>query len=236
MSRPLPPEVYRRRRLVLVSGVLGVVLVVWLLVRAFTGAGDSGDSSAPASSPTPAPTEASEMPEGTVPASLTTGDSACDPQTVRITPSVPADQTAGADVTVALTISTSSSTACVLEASASELVVVIDDGSSPVYDSTSCRTSILSTPVSLSPEWATVTTATWNGRVSGAGCSDTEAYVAAGEYTLKLGTLGGEPGEVTFALAPAPPPPAPDPVATDPASPDPAATDPATDPEAVPVG
>ncbi len=54
--------------------------------------------------------------------------------------------------------------------------------------------------------------------------------MGAGEYTIKLGTLGGEPGEVTFSLGEAPPP-TPDPVV-----PDPAATDPAADPEAVPVG
>ena len=230
MSRPLPPEIYRRRRIVLVSGVLGVVLVVWFLVRAVTG-GDAADDASTKPTPTPTSTEATEVPEGTVPASLKAGDRACDPQTVRISPSVPADQTAGGDVAVVLTVSTSASTACVLEASASQLVVVIDDGDDPVYDSTSCNASILETPVSLSPDWATVTTATWSGRASGASCSDAEAFVGAGDYTIKLGTLGGEPGEVTFSLGEAPPPPAPDPVA-----PDPAATDPAADPEAAPVG
>lgn len=235
MSRPLPPEIYRRRRIVLVSGVLGVVLVVWFLVRAVTGGGPADDTES-TPTPTPTPTEAAELPQGTVPASLRTGDSACDPQTVRISPSVPVDQTAGADVAIVLTVSTTASTGCVLEASASELVVVIDDGSTPVYDSTSCRTSILSSPVSLSPEWATVVTATWNGRVSGSACSDAEAFAASGDYTLKLGTLGGEPGEASFSLGEAPPPPAPEPVVPDPAVPDPAATDPAADPEAMPVG
>ena len=250
MSRPLPPEIYRRRRIVLVSGVLGVVLVAWFLVRALTG-GDAADETSPTSTPTATSTEATDLPAGTVPASLRTGDEACDPQTVRISPSVPADQTAGADVAIVLTVSTTSSTACLLEASAAELVVVIDDGDGPVYDSTSCTRSILSSPISLSPGWATVTTATWSGRVSGAACSDAEAFVASGEYTIKLGTLGGEPGETTFALGEAPPPPAPEPVVPDPAVPDPAvpdpavpdpaatdpaATDPAADPEAVPVG
>lgn len=227
------------------SGVVGVVLVVWLLVRAVTGGDSAGDTSA-TPPPTPTATEAAELPAGTVPASLKTGDRACDPETVRISPSVAADQTAGADVTITLTVSTTASTACVLEASASELVVVIDDGSNPVYDSTSCAASLLGSPVSLSPEWATVTTATWSGRVSGSSCSDAEAFAASGDYTIKLGTLGGEPGEATFTLGEAPPPPAPDPVVPDPTVPDPAvpdptmptpaATDPAADPEALPVG
>lgn len=235
MSRPLPPEIYRRRRIVALSGVLGVVLVVWFLVRAVTG-GETTDDTSSTPTPTPTSTDATELPEGTVPASLTTGDQACDPQSVRISPSVPDDQTAGADVAIALTVSTTASTGCLLEASASELVVVIDDGNGPVYDSTSCTSSILSGPVSLSPQWATVTTATWNGRVSGSACSDAEAFVASGDYTVKLGTLGGEPGEATFSLGEAPPPPAPVPVVPDPTVPDPAATDPAADPEAVPVG
>lgn len=218
----------------LLAGVLGIVLVVWLLVRTLLGGDDAADE--PAATPTPSATEttAAEVPEGTVPVSLATGDAACEPSTVRVTPSVPADQTAGGPVQLALTISTSAAKPCVLEASASQLVVVIDDGDTPVYDSTSCNTSILTTPVRLSPEWATVTPVTWNGRVSGGSCSDAEAFVGAGSYTLKLGTLGGEPGDASFSLGEAPPPPAPP--APDPAVPDPAATDPAADPEAMPVG
>ncbi len=218
------------------SGVLGVVLVVWFIVRALTGGGDAADETSTTSTPTPTSTEATELPEGAVPASLKTGDRACDPQTVRISPSVAADQAAGADVAIVLTVSTTASTACVLEASASQLVVVIDDGSNPVYDSTSCNASILGTPVSLSPEWATVTTATWSGRVSGSSCSDAEAFAGSGDYTIKLGTLGGEPGEATFSLGEAPPPPAPEPVVPDPTVPDPTVPDPAADPEAAPVG
>jgi hypothetical protein len=224
VSRPLPPEVYRRRRVVALAGLLGVVLVLWLLVRAVAGGGGDSDAAAPTPTPTVTESTATELPEGTVPASLTTGDTACDPQTVRVSPSVPADQTAGAAVQVVLTVSTSASTACVLEASAAQLVVVIDDGSSPVYDSTSCNTSLLGTPISLSPEWATVTTVAWNGRASGSSCSEAEAFAGPGEYTIKLGTLGGEPGSAGFTLAPAPAPPAPAP--TDPAQPDPTQPDP----------
>ncbi len=214
----------------LLAGVLGIALILWLLVRTVLGGDDAADEGATAPTPTPTETEAVEMPEGTVPASLATGDAACEPSTVRVTPSVPADQTAGGPVQIALTISSSAAKPCVLEASASELVVVIDDGDNPVYDSTACTTSILASPVRLSPEWATVTTVTWNGRVSGGSCSDAEAFVGAGSYTLKLGTLGGEPGDTTFSLGGAPPPPAPvvpDPVVPDPAVPDPTMPDPA---------
>jgi len=229
VSRPLPPEVYRRRRIVAATGVLGIVLVLWLLVRAVTGGGGESTEATPTPTPTATETATTELPEGTVPASLTTGDTACDPQTVRVSPSVPADQSAGADVQIALTVSTTASTACVLEASAAQLVVVIDDGSSPVYDSTSCNTSLLAAPISLSPEWATVTTVTWNGRASGSSCSAAESFAGPGEYTIKLGTLGGEPGSAGFTLAPAPAPPAPAP--TDPAQPDPTQPDPNATPE-----
>ncbi len=237
MSRPLPPEIYRRRRIVLLAGLLGVVLVLWVLVRTVTGGGDAEPEADPTSTPTATET-AVETPEGTVPVSLTTGEGACKPQSVRITPSVPADQAAGGDVQILLTISSTATEACVLDADDAQLVVIIDDGDNPVYDSTACTTSLLASPVQLSPEWATVTTVTWNGRVSGGSCGAGEALVGGGSYTLKLGTLGGEPGDADFTLADAPPPPAP--VVPDPAVPDPAATpapDPAaTDPAAMPPG
>ncbi|MFT4299269.1 MAG: hypothetical protein QM597_06520 [Aeromicrobium sp.] len=210
MSRPLPPEIYRRRRIVVGVAALGLLVIVWLLGRALVG----GDDAEP--KPTATATTAQDLPEGTVVASLTTGQSACDPEKVRVTPAVPADQQAGGPVTVVLTISSTASQACVVEASAAQLVIVIDNGDGPVYDSTSCNASMLSGPVSLSPQWGTVTTVTWSGRVSGLTCSDSEAFVPGGDYTIKLGTLGGEPGEANFTLAD--PPATPEPVQPDPAA------------------
>ena len=208
MSRPLPPEIYRRRRIAVGLLALLVVVVVVLAVRAAFGGGDDTTSTS-TSTPSPSPSESAEQvaPDGTVPVSLTTGTEPCDPTTVRITPSVPAEQAAGGDVSVVLTVSSTQAEGCVLDAEAADLVVVIDDGQAPVYDSTACPTSLLATPVTLSPEWATVTTVTWSGRVSGGTCGDAEAFVPGGDYTLKLGTLGGEPGAVSFSLAEAPPAP-----------------------------
>ncbi|MFT4187535.1 MAG: hypothetical protein QM621_03030 [Aeromicrobium sp.] len=213
MSRPLPPEVYRRRRIVVGVGVLGLILLVWLIVRLLTGGG--GDEKDAEPTPTPTATETTqEAADGMVRVGLATSTEPCAPESVRIAPLVPEGQTAGADVQMTLGVSTSGDAPCLLDAAAAELVVVIDDGEAPVYDSTACPASLLTAPVALNPEWVTAVTVTWDGRVSGSTCGETEAAVPAGAYTVKLGTLGGEPGEAAFTLAEAPPAPEPTPSPT----------------------
>ena len=197
--------------------VLVLVLLVLLVLRLVSGGGEPEAAPKPTPSadpttettaePTRGPTEG--LPDGTVPVSLSAATGSCDPESVRISPTVPPDQTAGGPVRIDLAVSSSTAKPCTLEAAEADLVTVIARDGSPVYDSTSCRVSLLSTPITLNPQWVTVTSVAWNGRTSGATCSDAEALVPDGSYSLQLGTLGGEPGETTFTLAPAPPPPAP---------------------------
>lgn len=230
MSRPLSPEVYRRRRIAVAFAVLVLLLLVLLVLRLVSG-GDEPETApkpTPSADPTTEPT--AELPDGTVPVTLSAAAGACDPESVRISPTVPPDQTAGGPVRIDLAVSSTSAEPCTLEASEADLVTVIARDGSPVYDSTGCRVSLLSTPITLNPQWVTVTSVEWNGRASGATCSDAEALVGDGSYSLQLGTLGGEPGETTFTLAPAPPPPPP-PAPVEPAAP-PAETDQPTEPPA----
>lgn len=232
MSRPLPPEVYRRRRIAVGVVLLVLALLVLLAVRLLTGGDDPEAAPEPtptaSSEPTVEPTE--ELPPGIVPVTLSAATETCDPESVRIAPTVPPDQAAGGAVRIDLAVSSSAATACTLEAAEADLVVVIARDGTPVYDSTACTVSLLTEPVTINPQWMTAATVTWNGRVSGGSCSDAEALVGEGSYTLQLGTLGGEPGEATFTLAPAPPPP---PEPAEPAEP-PAETDQPTEPPADP--
>ncbi len=193
-QRPLPPAVYWRRRLL----VLAVVIALgWLGLRLL-----GGDDTAGPSDPVPAPQVVpAEVPtDGTYDASLPTASTACDPQQIRITPTVPAKQAAGQEVTIELVVS-GPAEPCTLEPGDADLIAVISANGGPVWDSTLCPTSLLTDPVSLAGGWSTVVSATWSGRGSGRGCSSDEAFVSAGTYTVKLGTLGGEPGETTFSLA-----------------------------------
>ena len=65
-----------------------------------------------------------------------------------------------------------------------------------------CRSSLLDVPVPLAAGWSTMVSVQWSGRRSGTGCSSDEPAAGAGTYTVKLGTLGGEPGEAAFSLQP----------------------------------
>jgi hypothetical protein len=104
-----------------------------------------------------------------------------------------------------------------------DAIAVISANDTAIWDSTVCKTSLLSQPVEISPQWATMTTVQWSGRGSGAQCAASEGYATPGKYTLQIGTLGGEPGKTSFTLdaRPAPPKPAPTPDPVPPADPAP---------------
>ena len=207
---PRRAAVYWRRRLVLVALVIAGV---WLALRLTTG-----DTSAPDPTATtaPAPPPAAVPTNGAFEVALNSDDRACDPQQVRITPTVPVDQRAGSSVDIALVVSTSQKGPCTLQPSDADVIAVISAGDTPVWDSTRCTTSLLTDPVQLAGGgWATVARTTWSGRRSGGGCGDGEDFVGGGRYTVQLGTLGGEPGEAGFTLGARPEPkPKPSPSAT----------------------
>ena len=195
-QRPLPPAVYWRRRLLIVAVVIALG---WVGLRLLSGDDDTAATSdadtAPQVVPAVVPTD------GTYDASLPTAATACDPQTVRITPTVPVEQPAGGEVTVELVVSSAETKPCTLEPDDADLIAIISANGGPVWDSTRCPTSLLTEPVPLAGGWSTVVATTWSGRSSGSGCSSSEPFAPAGAYTVKLGTLGGEPGETTFSLA-----------------------------------
>jgi len=196
-------RVYWRRRILL---LLVLVVIVWGAVKLIgTVRGDGKPDPAPttkaSASASPSASQATEQPDpGLLPVKLTSDAAACDAETVRITPTVPPKQQVGGDVAVDLLISSTSPTSCTLTPADAGLIAVIGSGSSTVWDSTRCSTSLLTDPVEISARWATMVRVEWSGRASGSKCSDDEAYAAVGDYTLKLGTLGGEPGKASFSL------------------------------------
>lgn len=199
-------RVYWRRRLLL---LVVVVLLVWGLVKLVEAVrGDDPEpSSGPASTPSatessgaPTPKPSQEPDPGLLAVTLGSDEAPCDPETVRITPTVPAHQQAGGDVDVDLAVSSTAASSCTLTPDDAGLVAVIGSGNSTVWDSTRCPTSLLADPVEISARWTTVVRVEWSARRSGGGCSDDEPYADAGDYVLKLGTLGGEPGKASFTL------------------------------------
>ena len=87
-----------------------------------------------------------------------------------------------------------------LDPADADLVAVISSGDTAVWDSAVCRSALLEDPVSLSPGWSTSVATSWSGRGSGPACSAKEGWASPGTYTLRIGTLGGEPGSAKFRL------------------------------------
>lgn len=175
-----------------------VIAGVWLALRLTTGG---------TSAPEPTATTAPVAPPAAVPTNgafeiaLSADERTCDPQKVRITPSIPTDQLAGASVRIDLVVSTTQQGPCTLQPSDADVIAVISANDKPVWDSTLCTTSLVTEPVNLAGGgWATVEPTAWSGRRSGQACGGSEDFAGAGKYTVQIGTLGGEPGEAGFVL------------------------------------
>ena len=128
------------------------------------------------------------------------------PQYIRITPSVPDGQQTRGPVDIGFTISSTSKKPCTFTALSSDLLAVISAGRTAIWDSTVCKTALLTEPGQVSPGWSTVVPVEWSGRGSGPACSKKEGWATPGSYTVQVGTLGGEPGKAKFTLQPAPKP------------------------------
>jgi hypothetical protein len=203
-QRRLPAEIYWRRRLLLLAAL---ILIAWLGLHFWPGAGDDERPvSAPVPTATPSPTPKPAPTDGTTTVALASGSSACDSESIRITPSVPDGQKTRGPVDIDLTLSSTSKKACTFTALSSDLLMVISAGKTAIWDSTVCKTALITDPVKLSPGWSTVVPVEWSGRGSGPACSKKEGWATPGGYTVQVGTLGGEPGKAKFTLNPAPKP------------------------------
>jgi hypothetical protein len=197
-QRRLPAEVYWRRRLLALAAVIALV---WLVLR-FVGGDDEPDPKPTAKATvktTAAPTVAAPV-NGVVDVTLISATRGCDPEKIRMTPTVEPGQFTKAPVKIGLVVSSTEKTACTLNPSSADMVAVISANKTPIWDSTVCKVDLLDDQVAVSPQWATLVTATWSGRGSGSKCSSKEGYATPGTYAVQIGTLGGEPGKTTFTL------------------------------------
>ena len=214
-QRRLPAEIYWRRRLLLLAAVIALV---WVVLQV-TGGDDEPDAKPAATpssgTPTVRPTPSVKV-NGIVDVGLTTSTKACDPQQIRITPTVRSGQPTKAAVAIGLVVSSTSSSACTLRPKDADVVAVISANGTPIWDSTVCKVSLLDDPVAVTPQWASLVRVQWTGRGSGSGCSPKEGYASPGTYTVQIGTLGGEPGKTSFTLKIAPRPAATSPTPTRP--------------------
>lgn len=196
----MPAEVYWRRRLLALAAVIALV---WLVLRFVGGDDEAGPKptakATATATATAAPTIASPV-NGVVNVTLVSASRACDPEKIRMTPTVEPGQFAKAPVKIGLVVSSTEKKACTLRPADADMVAVISANKTAIWDSTVCKAPLLDEPVAVSPRWASLVTATWSGRGSGARCTAKEGYASPGTYTVQIGTLGGEPGKATFRL------------------------------------
>jgi hypothetical protein len=212
--------VYLRRRLLLLAGV---ILLAWATVQ-FWPFSSSDDPVTTTTVSTPATSPTSVMPSATPLDASTTvklagGGKACDKKLVTLSPSVPSGQHARKSVAIDIAVTTTSSKPCLLKPTTVDPIAVIEHDAKDVWDSSICDKPLLPKSIQLSPNWATTLRVGWAPRESGKKCDDDEDWVSSGDYILRLGMLGGEPGSAKFTLEKPLPKPKPTPTASSSAKP-----------------
>ncbi len=194
--RRLPAEIYWRRRLLVLAAIL---LLVWGAVKLFDG--DDSPKPRAAAEPTvssaPTPTAAVNP---VTEAKLAAATKRCDPEKVRISPTVKDAQYSDEPVDMSFMLSTTQKESCIFDAKAADLLIVINANGSAIWDSSVCQEALFPEPVTIAAKWATAAHVTWSGRGSGSSCSKKESYGGPGSYLIRAATLGGEPGSDNFTL------------------------------------
>jgi hypothetical protein len=226
---PLPPGVYWRRRLAVIS----VALVVFLGVGKILDHGSDGSSDDTAeqagavtsTSPTAtvsvaAPTEsagkgkhgkghgkghgqgsaqATPTPTPTPTPVLPDPTGPCADDDVYITPSIAAP-VGGSDITVMLNLQTRSSVACTWQLSPDTMRMNIVSGADQIWLSRQCPDAIPTQDVVVRLASVTQVPVVWDSRRSDSDCSDRTAWALPGFYHVHTAVLGGEPTDVQFEL------------------------------------
>ncbi|HXR44931.1 MAG TPA: hypothetical protein VN759_09005 [Pseudolysinimonas sp.] len=148
---PQPPQVYWRRRLVVLLGVLAVIVVIVLIIVR-PGSGSPKAVPSPSNSPSGLPS--------TLPSSSSSGGPAgdCDPSVITLTAITDAaSYAAGVQPMLSMSIVNSGATACKLDVGTKAQDYVITSGADTIWNSTDCQQNPASTVVTLQPGKAVTT-------------------------------------------------------------------------------
>jgi hypothetical protein len=142
------PQVYRRRRLLMLIGLIAVIVaVVLIIVR--PGASQGDDGAAPSASPTTAPTPDPT----TIPTEATAADGdPCSPEKILVEAVTDkSSYEAGEQPQLSVTITNTGKNICVLIAGTAKQVFTITSGEEPYWTSTDCQVDAIDAEVSLTP-------------------------------------------------------------------------------------
>jgi cytoskeletal protein RodZ len=154
-ARRQSPQVYRRRRLLVLLGLVAVIIaIVLVIVRPGSSQGDEPDAAGgPASTATPDPTAESTPPPTVIPTEATEVDGdACTTKNVVV--EAVTDKTVyevGEQPQLSVTITNTGKHVCVLNAGTKAQVFTIKSGEELYWQSTDCQVDAVDAEVSLTP-------------------------------------------------------------------------------------
>ncbi|NYI99489.1 hypothetical protein HNR19_000188 [Nocardioides thalensis] len=216
---PLPPEVYWRRRLFVLTLAASLLFVIVSVLRGGSDASDdapvaqqAGADVEPSQTVTVEPRdeqrrrERRERRAGPTygptfdPDVLAQPDGYCKAADVLITPEVD-EAVAGRDVTIGLSLRSTGPAACLWRLSDERIVVRVTRGAEEVWTTRECGDAIPERVVTVRDVVATVVEMTWEeAKESDPGCPGGSEWLQPGDYSVAAATLGGEPGETDFEL------------------------------------
>jgi hypothetical protein len=180
---PQSPNVYWRRRAVVLLGLVAVVVIILLIVFRPTG-------------PTPTPTPTSSSPTATNAVTDDADADACDPANVQLTAITDkAGYNQGELPLVSMSITNTGTTACSINAGTEAQEYVVTSGSEQIWSSRDCQTEPAETVTVLQPGIAKSTNPfPWDRtRSSTTTCTGDRPQVAAGgasyHLTVRLGEI-----------------------------------------------
>lgn len=187
-----PPEVYWKRRLVVVIGIVILGLVIWFVFSKVFGGSDEGAT--PGSSPEPT---AGVTTSGAPADSDASGAQACGSDDLAVTTVAnPAAVATESPVKFDVSVAYDGTSTCLLDTGAEGTELLITSGSDRIFSSADCPddATIPSTQLLLEEGAKETLSVTWNGQRSLPECATVTAVPGAGTYNATL-TLQGVTSE-----------------------------------------
>ncbi len=145
---PQPPNVYWRRRLIVLIGIVAVIVVILLIVFA-----PKGGSPSAADTKTPSPHATDPNPDPSFTGGATDAASgACAPSVITITPITDAaSYAAGTQPQLSMSITNSGAKACSIDVGTKAQDYIITSGADSIWNSADCQTDATSSVQTLQP-------------------------------------------------------------------------------------
>lgn len=182
-----PPQVYWRRRILVLSAALVVLIfLIWLVVP--KGAAPQADPppefSSVSATPSPASaTTASPSPSPTAP-------SACASQDVGVSLAGYQKMVSGAAQPFKVTVINNSSRTCIMSISGTTVKLAVTSGKDRIWSTEDCAKWVPVKKATLKSKESTVVAITWTGGRSKPGCVSTKSVLGAGTYLGTAQVLG----------------------------------------------